>query len=87
MKFEALTKHRWVQGCVITESVATEKNGLGYYNKKYTAEIDGKGNFKIFEGIALQENDHFIPDLIAKVEAIQNKSFEKKTVFNNRRLK
>lgn len=73
MNFEALTKHKWVQGCVITESVATEKNESGHYNKRYTAEIDGKGSFKIFEGLALQGNDHFIPDIISKVKAIQGK--------------
>lgn len=77
MRFEALAKYRWVRGCIITESVATEKNGLGHYNKRYIAEIDGKGNFKIFEGLVLQENDHFIPDIIAKVKTIRNKIVKK----------
>jgi len=71
-EFEIIAEHNWLRNCLITESVAVEHSENGFHYKKYTAKIydsnDNSRTFKIFEGLCLPGDGHFIPDIITKVK-------------------
>lgn len=68
-KWKVLARHKWVNGCTITESHCDFK-GKGLVFLRFTATINGFRNFKIYEGFAFENEAEVV---VSRVKAIQSR--------------
>jgi hypothetical protein len=62
-KWIVLARHKWVAGAVITESMSNKDDRL----RRYTATIRGFRNFKIYEGLPINNLSQIIVDQVKSI--------------------
>ena len=65
-----LARHKWVEGCIITESVDEKKSTKSKSYRRFTATIRGFRNWKIYEGFL---TDFMAQKVMDKVLEIRNR--------------
>ena len=70
-RWQILARHKWICGCVITESDNENRsNGQHPAYRRFTATIRGWRNFKIYEGYLY---DGLVEEITGCVEAIRSR--------------
>jgi hypothetical protein len=67
--FIIIARHKWVHNCTISESYSSAGN-----IRRYTATINGWGNWKLYEGDPRKIE---VAEIIKKVKEIQNRILSK----------
>ena len=62
-----LARHKWVEGCIITESVDEKKSTKLKSYRRFTATIRGFRNWKIYEGFLTNSIAQKVMDKVKKI--------------------
>lgn len=71
-QWRILAKHKWVNGCTITESHHEFKSDSERAYRRFTATIDGWRNFKLYEGY-LFDNEMLVKAIVSRVNSIRER--------------
>ncbi len=77
-----LARHKWLVGCLITESYDNAKDTETQCYRRFTATIRGWRNWLIFDGLVTENTTQFVID---KVNSIRNRIDDgDESVFNEK---
>ena len=62
-----LARHKWVEGCTITESVDDKRPMETMSWRRFTATIRGFRNWKIYEGFLRENTAQIVKDKVSKI--------------------
>ncbi len=75
-----LARHKWLVGCIITESNDDKKSTKTQAYRRFTATIRGWRNWLIYEGFVTESTSQFVIDKVKSIRERIDKNDD--SVFN-----